>query len=158
MREMRRTDRKLSAEETEEILAKGEYGVLSTVCEDGTPYGIPISYAYNANDHVVYMHCSADGGQKIDNLRFNDKACLTVVLDTELMPEKFATKYWSATVFGSVQIIDAKDEKQEGMEAILRKYAPMFEEKGLKYIENTIDKIHILKLRIETAAGKARKQ
>ena len=158
MREMRRADRKLSAEETEEILARGEYGVLSTVCEDGTPYGIPISYAYSTNDHVVYMHCSADGGQKIDNLRFNDKACLTVVLDTELMPEKFATKYWSATVFGSVQIIEAKDEKQEGMEAILRKYAPMFEEKGLKYIENTIDKIHILKLRIETAAGKARKQ
>lgn len=29
MREMRRTDRKLSAGETEEILVNGEYGVLS---------------------------------------------------------------------------------------------------------------------------------
>ncbi len=158
MRRMRRTDRKLSVGETEEILAEGEYGVLSTVCEDGTPYGIPISYAYNADDHVIYMHCSSDGGQKIDNLRFNGKACLTVVLDTEPMPEKFATKYWSAMVFGTVQIIEDKDEKREGIETILRKYAPMFEEKGLKYIENAIDRLHVLKFRVEMAAGKARKQ
>ena len=158
MRAMRRTDRKLSAGETEEILTKGEYGVLSTVCEDGTPYGIPISYAYSASGRAVYMHCSADGGQKIDNLRFSGKACLTVVLDTELMPEKFATKYWSAMVFGTVQIIEDKEEKQEGIEAVLHRYAPMFEEKGLKYIENSIDKIHILKLWVETAEGKARKQ
>ncbi|MCH5351896.1 MAG: pyridoxamine 5'-phosphate oxidase family protein [Acutalibacter sp.] len=158
MRAMRRTDRKLSAGETEEILVKGEYGVLSTVCEDGTPYGVPISYAYSASGRVIYMHCSADGGQKIDNLRLSGKACLTVVSDTELMPEKFATKYWSAMVLGTVQIIEDKEEKQEGIEAVLRKYAPMFEEKGLKYIENSIDKIHILKLRVETAEGKARKR
>ena len=158
MRAMRRTDRRLSAGETEEILEKGEYGVLSTVCEDGTPYGIPISYAYSASDRVIYMHCSADGGQKIDNLRLNGKACLTIVWETELMPEKFATKYWSAMVFGMVQIIEDKEEKQEGIEAILRKYSPMFEEKGLQYIENSIDKIHILKLRIETVEGKARKR
>ena len=158
MRAMRRADRKLSAEETEEILAKGEYGVLSTVCEDGTPYGIPISYAYSASGRAVYMHCSADGGQKSDNLRLNGKACLTVVLDTELMPEKFATKYWSAMVFGTVEIIEDNEEKREGIEAVLRKYSPTFEEKGLRYIENSIDKIHILKLRVETAEGKARKR
>lgn len=158
MRAMRRTDRKLSAGETEEILAKGEYGVLSTVCGDGTPYGIPISYACSEDNRVIYMHCSADGGQKIDNLRLSGKACLTVVLDTELMPEKFATKYRSVMAFGTVQIIEDKEEKQEGIEAIVRKYSPAFEEKGLKYIESSIDKIHILKLRVETAEGKARKR
>jgi nitroimidazol reductase NimA-like FMN-containing flavoprotein (pyridoxamine 5'-phosphate oxidase superfamily) len=40
---MRRKDRELSAEEAGRILAKGEFGVLSTVGTDGQPYGIPLS-------------------------------------------------------------------------------------------------------------------
>lgn len=157
MRDMRRADRKLSAEETEEILTKGEYGVLSTVCRDGTPYGVPISYAYDRAARAVYMHCTADGGQKIDNLRLNNRACLTVVSDTELLPAQFATRYRSAMVFGTVEILEEGAEKRAGIEAIRRKYSPRFEESGTRYIESAIDRIYILKLNVEAATGKARK-
>ena len=43
MREMRRQDRMLSEEEAYEILEKAEYGILSTVCEDGKRYAVTMS-------------------------------------------------------------------------------------------------------------------
>lgn len=43
---MRRKDREIFGEEIEDILKKGEYGILSTVVMDGKPYAIPISYVW----------------------------------------------------------------------------------------------------------------
>ena len=158
MKEMRRQDRKLDSEEILEILNTGEYGVLSTVTDDGKPYSIPLSYALDEESQVIYMHCSAEGGQKIDNLRLHPDACFTVVSRAELLPDKFATKYWSANVFGTIAIIEDGAEKQKGIEAILRKYSPEYIEKGLKYIEGAIHKIYVLRLEIRQSTGKARKK
>lgn len=158
MREMRRQDRKLEAEEILEVLKTGEYGVLATVTEDGKPYGIPLSYALDEDHRVIYMHCSADGGQKIDNLRLHPEVCFTVVGNTALMPEKFATRYWSVNVFGTVAIMEEGPEKQKGIEAILRRYSPEYIDQGLKYIEGAISKIYVLRLDIQDLTGKARKR
>ena len=54
MREMRRKDRQLDSADTLEILKNGEYGVLATVTEDGSPYGVPMSYAFDEESHVIY--------------------------------------------------------------------------------------------------------
>ena len=43
-REVRRKDRALSREEAFEILALGEWGVLSTCDAEGWPYGVPINH------------------------------------------------------------------------------------------------------------------
>ncbi len=155
---MRRQDRKIGNEEIAEILEQGDYGVLATVAQDGWPYSIPLSYAFIRQSRVLYMHCSAEGGLKIDNLRHCPEVCFTVVGQTELMPEKFAAKYRSVNVFGTVSIIEEGPEKQKGIEAILRKYSPGHEEKGLKYIEAAIHKILVLRLDIREASGKARKK
>jgi len=106
------------------------YGVLATVMDDRKPYSVPLSYALDEEIQVIYMHCSAEGGQKIDNLRFHPDVCFTIVIQSELLPEKFATKYWSANVFGTVAIIEEGPEKQKGIEAILRKYSPEHVRRG----------------------------
>lgn len=96
--------------------------------------------------------------QLFDNLRLHPDACFTIVSQSELLPDKFATKYWSANVFRTVAIIEEGPEKQKGIEAILRKYSPEHVEKGLNYIEGAIHKIYVLKLEIREATGKARKK
>lgn len=53
MREMRRKDRLLDSADAVEILKNGEYGVLATVTENGSPYGVPMSYAFDAESHVI---------------------------------------------------------------------------------------------------------
>lgn len=158
MPDMRRQDRKLTEGETREILETGEYGVLSMVMNNGAPYAVPLNFAFDSDRNVIYMHCSAEGGQKLECLRSHPAVSFTVVSKTELMPEKFATKYWSANVTGRIAIIENRTEKQKGIEAILWKYSPEHTEKGLKYIEGAIDRIVILELNVCQMTGKARKR
>ena len=75
--EMRRSDWRLAEDEAKQILVQGEYGILSTIGEDGFPYGVPLSYAYDGEK--IYFHCAADVGHKLENLDFSNKACFTVV-------------------------------------------------------------------------------
>lgn len=65
---MRRKDREIFGEEIEDILKKGEYGILSTVGMDGKPYAVPISYAWK--DGLIHLHCAANAGRKLDNISY----------------------------------------------------------------------------------------
>ena len=53
-------------EEIKMILQKGEYGILSTVGQDGKPYAVPLSYAWK--DGLIHLHCAANVGKKLENI------------------------------------------------------------------------------------------
>lgn len=158
MREMRRSDRQLTESETLEVIRQGEYGVLCTVTAEGLPYGVPISYALDEESNTIYFHGTIQEGQKTDNLAHQPQSCLTIVLQTELMPEKFATKYWSANAFGPVLDVIAEAEKRHGLECILKKYAQDYLEQGEKYIDGAIGRARVMKMTVQSITGKARKK
>lgn len=152
-RELRRSDRKISDAEAEELLQQGEYGVLSTSAADGQPYGVPLSYALL--DSVIYFHCALEG-HKLDNLAANNQASFCVVGATEVLPEKFSTRYASVIVFG--RVTEALDQdKQRGLEALVDKYCPDYREKGMQYIAADAAKTRVFSLQIESLCGKARR-
>ncbi|MDZ5016887.1 pyridoxamine 5'-phosphate oxidase, partial [Clostridium perfringens] len=91
-KEIRRKDREIEGSQVIEVLKKCEYGILSTVDENGYPYGVPLSYVY-ANDSI-YFH-SAVEGHKLENIKKNDKVSFCVVGQTDVLPDKFSTKYES---------------------------------------------------------------
>lgn len=150
--EMRRSDRRLAEDEAKQILTQGEYGVLSTIGEDGFPYGVPLSYAYDGEK--IYFHCASDVGHKLENLNFSNKACFTVVGKTRVLPERFATKYESVVVFGTVT---PASDKLASLELIRAKYSPDFEEQGKKYAKAAESKVAVYELQILGFTGKARK-
>ena len=49
MRNMRRKDKEIGSDEAINFLTRCEYGILSTVGNDGQPYGVPLNYAYKDN-------------------------------------------------------------------------------------------------------------
>lgn len=150
---MRRAERALSQEQTVKILQKGEYGILSTVSSDGQPYGVPVSYCYT--DNLLYFHCAVEG-HKLENLTSNNRISFCVVGKTEILPDKFATRYESVIVFGKAfELTD--EEKQSGLTELLKKYSPDFLEKGQRYIESDIDKTRVYKIQVESLSGKSRK-
>lgn len=152
---MRRSDRQLTEEETLQLFRDAEYGVLSVTDENNMPYGVPMSFALS--DNVIYFHCSAAGGKRISGIRHDPNACFTVIGDTKLLPQKFATLYMSGIAYGKIEIISDDTEKQKGIEAILQKYSPDHIENGMKYIASALDKIYVLKFEIEKITGKGRK-
>lgn len=158
MREMRRKDRLLTEEEALDVLRKGEYGILGTVGEDGKPYAVPLSYVLDEEKKAIYFHCTAAGGQKIDNIMANPAVCFTVVMNTEVLPAQFSTKYYSANVFGTAKVVEGEKEKRDALLQIVLKYAPDFQEEGKNYIDRAIRAVTVVRIDVDCVTGKARKK
>ncbi len=151
---IRRKDRAISEQEALGILEKAEYGVLSTVSENGEPYGVPLNFCVNGKS--IYIHCATEG-RKLDNISYNSSVSFCVVGETQVMSEKFGTKYESAIVFGTAASVDDA-EKQIALEGLVAKYSQDFMKEGLKYIENLFGKTKVYRIDIQSVTGKARKE
>lgn len=152
-KEIRNSKRELQKDDILRILNEGEYGVLGTVGENEYPYTIPLNYVYI--DNTIYFHCATEGN-KLDNIKFNDKVSFSVVGKTKLLPEKFSTIYESVIAFGKASIIVENEEKKKALIAIIDKYSPEFKKEGLQYIDRAIDKTNIIKITIEHITAKGR--
>lgn len=152
-KEIRRKEREIETTEAIEILKKCDYGILSTVGEDGYAYGIPVNYIYLNNS--IYFH-SAVEGNKLDNIKNNNKVSFCVVGQTCILPDKFSTKYESVIIFGRAsEVFD--NEKNTIFLEILNKYSPDYIEKGKEYIKNSSARTKVIKISIEHISGKARR-
>lgn len=151
-REMRNKKREVFKEDIEDILKRGEYGILSVMGDNGYPYAVPLSYVYF--DNCIYFH-SATEGYKLDNIKADNKVSFCVVVDTELMPEKFSTKYKSVIAFGTANNVEG-DLKKTVLTELVKKYSRDFLSEGEKYIDRAKDKVKIIKIEIQHATGKAR--
>lgn len=153
MRNMRRSDREISIEEARAILHCAEYGILSTAGIDGQPYGVPLSYVYNHDS--IYFHCALSG-QKLDNIQYNPKVSFCVVGETKVVPDKFATEYESAVVFGVASELHGI-ERYNALLWLLEKYCPDYIEEGKLYIEQKDKTTKVFKIEINHISGKARR-
>lgn len=151
-RTMRRKDRTLSGNTAINILGAAEYGVLSTVSGNGRPYGVPLNFC--VIDRCIYFH-SATEGHKIENVTQNKAVSFCVVGKTEILPDKFGTKYESVIVSGETKEV-FEQEKQLALEGLLHKYSSDFLEKGKKYIDSLREKTRVFKITINRLTGKAR--
>jgi len=149
---MRRKEKQLTTEKTFEIVKKVEWGVLSFAQDNNDPYAIPISFAIEGK--TLYLHGAIEG-KKIDLIGTGRKVSFTCVGKTEVIPEKFTTKFESAVISGSIRIVEDKDERYEGLMSLVRKYSPDFIEEGKAYIQRAYGKTAVIAIDIEEITGKA---
>jgi len=121
-KEMRRKDKQLSTEEAMDILQNGKYGLISTVGEDGYPYGVPLFYIIM--DGKVYFHKSIEGGHLADCLKCNSKISFTVIKPRKRIWHK------SVILFGTARPV--LEKRAEVLEKIVDKYVPWFVRKIAK--------------------------
>ena len=152
-REMRRTDKKLTQEESIEILINGEYATLATVSENGYPSIVPLNYVY-IND-AIYFHCAKEG-QKLDNITYNEKVCVSIVSKSQVVPEEFSTNYKSVVVYGIAKEIYNK-QKEEALIELVNKYSKGYIKEGREIINRLQDKTTIIKIEITHITGKGTK-
>jgi protein CrcB len=137
MNQMRRKDREMDKDFAYSVIDKAVFGTLATVNKDGTPYCIPVSIA--RKDDKIYFH-SAKSGTKIDNIKRNPTVCMSFVGNvhvpeelndgskqdntdsTKVFDTRFTTEFESAVVFGTISIVEDKNEKVMGLRLISEKY------------------------------------
>ena len=137
MREMRRKDRELTVEQAWEIAEQSDYGVLSVLTEENTPYCVPLNFVRKGND--LYFHCAKEGW-KTELLRRSNAVCVSFVAKAEVDAAALTTKYASATVFGTAEEVTEDSEKAALLSLIARRFAPEHKaaaEKELTYLPVT---------------------
>ncbi len=153
MKEVRRSDREITRQESINILDSAEYGVLSTVGNDGQPYGVPLSYVYKGDS--IYFHC-AISGHKLENIEHNAKVSFCVVGKTKILPDKFGTEYESVVVFGRASEVHGA-VRHDALMWLLEKYCSDFIEESKRYIEQKDKITKVFKIEIDRISGKARR-
>jgi len=151
---LRRQDRRLDDAAAMALLKRGEYGILSTSDKNNRPYGIPVNYVLM--EESIFFHCATEG-QKLENITANNGVSFCVVGKTELIPEQFATRYESVVVSGNADVIKDNVLKKDALRALVAKYSPDHIAAGDAYIDKLMDQTTVVRVAIESLAGKARK-
>ena len=153
-RPLRREDRRLDDAAAMALLERGEYGILSTTGKDNRPYGIPVNYVIM--EDAIFFHCATEG-RKLENITANRGVSFCVVGRTELLPEKFSTRYESVVVSGDAGVVADLELKKTALSALVAKYAPGNMAAGKTYIDKLMDKTAVVCISIHHLIGKARK-
>lgn len=149
-REMRRDQKQISQKKAYTVLNDNEVGILSTVGKNNYPYGTPMNYIYF--EHKIYLHCAKEG-HKIDNIKYNNNVCFTVIDSYQVVSDRFTSKFQSIVVFGKAGFVDHQTKK-EVLREYINKFSPEFKEKGFNYVDKAVDKTEIIEIKIEDIKGK----
>ena len=149
-RPMRRIKQQLSESETISLLEKGTSGVLALLGDEGYPYALPMSYAFDGSSLIFH---SALSGHKIDAIKNNNKASFCIVEKDEVIPDEYTTYFRSVIAFGKIRIL-SRDEARDAAKILGAKYRPGFEEELAATVERNLDKMCVFVLEIEHMTGK----
>ena len=148
---MRRKDRELTKDSALAVVDKCSFAVLATISADGNPYCIPLSLAREGE--WIYFH-SAKEGRKIDNLRHDNRVCISCVGYARAVPGAFALFYESAVINGIALEITDREEMIRALEIICRRHTPDIMDAFDNEIQKNIDRTSVWKISIDEISGK----
>lgn len=120
-RAMRRKEQVLSQEECLAVLDRGTSGVLAVHGDDGYPYAVPLSYAYE--DGKLWFHC-ARTGHKLDAILRDPKVSFCVVDRDQVVPLEYTTYFRSVILFGKARVLEDPVEVRAALDKLALRYAP----------------------------------
>lgn len=147
---MRRFKQLLSHDEALGLLNECTNGVLSLTDIDGTPYGVPVSYACDGDGHI-YFH-SAAAGRKIDLIGNGARCSFCAVARDDIRPEEFTSYFRSVIVAGYIQVVSDSVEIDRGLRLLCDKYSPGIDPDA--EIGRCLKHVKVLRLDVESMTGK----
>lgn len=151
-RDMRRKDQVLSREECLAVLDRGTSGVLAVHGDDGYPYAVPLSYAYE--DGKLWFHCARQG-HKLDAILRDPKVSFCVVDRDQVVPLEYTTYFRSVILFGKARVLEDPAEVRTALEKLALCYAP--EDSGAHreaILKKELPAVVIVEIAVEHLAGK----
>ena len=150
-REMRRKTQSLSHAMCEEILRRATAGVLAVAGDDGYPYAVPLSFAYE--DGRILFH-GALTGHKLDAIAREDKVSFCVIDGDQVVPEEFTTYFRSVIAFGRARVLSSEPEKRRALKILADKYSPGLAEARDRVIAEQATRTAVVEIVVEYLSGK----
>jgi len=152
---MRRKDKEIVDEKAMVSIIGKAIICRVAMCWQDEPYVIPMNFG--CWDNYIYLH-SAREGRKLDILQNNDKVCIEFDVDVELVQSqeacKTSMKYKSVLAFGKAIILKDVAEKKKALDIIINHYYHHNSPSVFHYPENALEKVIIIKVKIENMTGK----
>jgi len=149
-----------SKKKVSEFLSSQQTGRISSIDENGFPQIIPMNFVF-IND-AVYMH-SHIRGEKLDNIRRNQKVGFEVDKSLEFLPSYFSdptdasladTLYISVVMKGNASIVLDKEEKTIALNGLMEKYQPEGGYEPIKPDMDVLKGVEVIKIVPESLRGK----
>ena len=149
-----------SKERIIEFLSSQQTGRISSIDESGFPQIIPMNFVF-IND-TVYMH-SHIRGEKLDNIRRNQRVGFEVDKSLEFLPSYFSdptdasladTLYISVVMKGNASIVLDKEEKTIALNGLMEKYQPEGGYEPIKPDMDVLKGVEVIKIVPESLRGK----
>lgn len=141
-----------SKEKIKEFLNQEHVGRIASIDKNGFPQIIPMNFVF-LND-AIYMH-SHTKGEKLDNIKKNQKVGFEVDRELEFLPSYFEdpndasladTLYISVVIKGTGKIVEDKKEKTLALNGLLKKYQPEGFYEPIKPQMQVLDEVAIIKV------------
>ena len=149
-----------SFQRVKQFLHEEHVGRISSIDENGYPQIIPMNFVFL--DNAIYMH-SYTRGEKLDNIRRNNKVGFEVDRELEFLPSYFEdpknasladTLYISIVIKGSAHIVTDRDEKTLALNGLMEKYQPEGMYDPIKSTMRVLDGVTVIKVVPEILHGK----
>ena len=152
---MRKKNQEITDPEVIEQILQGSVVCRIAMMDGDRPYILPFNYGYE--EGYIYIHC-AKAGRKLDLLRRNNSVCFEMEHTAKVVEAgtacNWATVYRSVVGYGEVEIISDDNEKEKGLEIIMRTNGAAGD---LVFEQKNKDAMFILKLRITELTAKQSK-
>jgi len=149
-----------SKEKIIEFLNTEQTGRIASIDSDGFPQIIPMNFVFT-ND-VIYMH-SHKRGEKLENMKRNDKVGFEVDKSLEFLPSYFFdpsdasladTLYISVVIKGNCVLVEDKEEKVLALNSLMKKYQPEGGYEPMNSDMDVLNEVAVIKIIPNTMRGK----
>ena len=149
-----------SKEKIIEFLRSESTGRIASIDLNGFPQIIPMNFVFI--DDVIYMH-SHIRGEKLENIKRNDKVGFEVDRSLEFLPSYFFdpvdasladTLYISVVMKGTCVIVEDKKEKTLALNGLMKKYQPEGGYEPINPEMGVLNEVAVIKVVPTTMRGK----
>ena len=150
-----RKSRGMDLEGIIDLLRRAPVGRVATISTDGTPYVVPVNFAFEEDS--IYFHCALEG-MKLDNIGANPKVGfetdeLVGIYVSHDRPCACGCHYRSAIARGRAGIVSGREEKLRALRLLADKYAGG--KSAGKMSDASIDATCVVRIDISEISGKA---
>ncbi len=151
---MRKKNREITdRSELESIFKKADVCRIA-INNEGAPYIVAMNFGYQKENGCLYFHCAGEG-LKLDLIRKDNRVGFQLDTDHELIVAdkacKFSMNYKSIVGSGKMYIIGDNNEKQAGLDVLMKHYSDQNE---FSYDPEVLGNTTVLRLDIEQMTGK----
>jgi nitroimidazol reductase NimA-like FMN-containing flavoprotein (pyridoxamine 5'-phosphate oxidase superfamily) len=161
---VRRSDRAMSDEDSEALLDRALVGRIGTVDAEGTPYVIPVNFAFEGQPRRIHLHLAKEPGHLASNLRFSSRVCFEVddpgpLIATGETACETSHAYESVVCFGRAHTVTDERERTRVATLFVRKYVDgHMPSRSYKPGLPLLSIVDFVTVEIEVMTGKRRQQ